>query len=54
MLIGQGTVPYALGKDEGEAEGLGFSPEPALVSLSEWSPRRITRGLLETSHRTSR
>src|SRR5450759_2076218 len=28
--------------------------ELALVSLLEWSRRRITRGLLETSHRTSR
>ena len=32
-LIGQGTLPYALGKNVGETEGMDFSPEPVLIEV---------------------
>ena len=32
-LIGQGTLPHALGESVGEAEGVDFSPEPVLIEV---------------------
>jgi len=33
MLMGQGTLTYALGKNVGETEGMDFSPEPVLIEV---------------------
>jgi len=33
MLIGQGTLPYALGSNVGETEGMDFSSEPVLIEV---------------------
>ena len=32
-LIGQGTLPPALGKNVGETEGVNYSPEPVLIEV---------------------
>ena len=33
MLVGQGTLPYALGKNVGQTEGMDFSSEPVLIEV---------------------
>jgi GNAT superfamily N-acetyltransferase len=32
-LIGEGTLPHALGKNMGETDGVDFSPEPVLIEV---------------------